>query len=157
MSSQADTLSIPSQYNAFEILPKDASEQADERMPKTVGHAFLIFTQTDEAASAERCKLCMDRYLQLLAAGPTGSLIVNVGQACLCWSCGFVGLPGNAEEFEGIESESGEGQVRSLMPPGGPGVQCRNCKQAEKTNWIIGRQGDGPLPFLEAAQPRGAP
>lgn len=155
MSSTTTTVDIPSQYGAFDILARDVTEEGDAKMPKTVGHGLLLLTQTGESAAADMLRLCMDRYLALLAAGPSGSLIVNVGQACLCWDCGFIGLPGNSDELEA--TAEAEGQVRSRMPEAGPHAQCRHCSRADRTNYIIGRQADGPLPFLEASTPVGQP
>jgi len=143
--AQPVTVDVPAAYGAFEVFPRDAEEEGDERMPKTVGHAYLVMVQTGSAESAERCRNCMDRYLQILAAGPSGSLIVNVGQACLCWACGFIGLPQNADELDDQADEP----VKKKMPPL---AICKQCKSGEKTNYIIGKSGEDFLPFLEASQ-----
>ena len=139
------TVTVPAQYGAFEIFPRDEAEEADERMPRTVGHAYLVLVQTGETESAERCRNCMDRYLQVLAAGPSGNLSVNVGQACICWGCGYVGIPANTDD---LDAQS-EDPIKRRMPPF---AVCKQCKSGEKTNYVIGKaEGDSPLPFIEAA------
>ena len=140
---------VPAAFNAFEVFPRDEEEERDERMPKTIGHAYLVFVQTGEKESAERCRSCMESFLHILTAGPTGSLVVNVGQACLCWECGHVGIPVNAEE---LDNESTV-QVKRRMPPF---AICKQCRSGERTNFIIGRQegaADSFIPFIELSTP----
>ena len=149
MASSAATplQQIPAAYGAFEIFARDEEEQADEKMPKTVGHALLLLMASGESESTARCRDCMDKYLQILAAGPSGSLTVNVGQACLCWGCGFVGIPSNTDA---LEAEATDDPVRKKMPPF---AVCKHCGSDDKTNFIIGKSGDSPLPFIETSSP----
>lgn len=142
------TIEVPVAFNSFHVYPRDEDEDKDPSMPRTIANAYLVFMKTGNTESADRCKSCMERYLQILSSGPTGSLIINIGQACICWSCGFVGLPANTEQ---LTTNEGESPVRMKMPPF---AICKNCSSGDKTNFILGKQpDDSPIPFLEQSNP----
>jgi len=141
------SVEVPAVYGAFEIFPRDEEEEADERMPKTIGHAYLVLVQTGCQESADMLRGCMDRYLNMLSSGPSGNIAVNVGQACICWSCGFVGIPHNADE---LDDKIEQDKIKKRMPPF---ALCRHCKSGDKTNYIIGNNNGDLLPFIEVSTP----
>ena len=78
------------------------------------------------------------RLLEILAAGPSGRASQRVGRGCICWSCGFVGLPANADQCD----------ERATEPPG----VCASCGQFD-TNFVRVVNADGAtVPWIEAAE-----
>ena len=71
-----------------------------------------------------------------LEAGPDGKSGQKVGRACVCWACGYVGLPKNAAQC----SEKG---------PNPRGV-CAGCGDAAQTNFVRLVQSGKTLPWIEA-------
>jgi hypothetical protein len=137
-------IEIPGSYTAFHILPKDEAESGDERMPKTVAHAMMVFLSTNinNGENGRTCNQCMSSCLKIFAAGPNGNQKISVGQAILCWNCGHVGIPANTDDFPPTKTDG-------LMPPF---AKCSACGETEQTNFVEIRQPDGTvIPFIEMA------
>ena len=81
--------------------------------------------------------------LGTLAAGPDGKTTQRLGRACVCWGCGFVGLPTNAAHC----SEKGSS----------PAGVCAGCGGDEQTNFVQGIRADGAkLPWIEVPPEAGS-
>ena len=79
-------------------------------------------------------KECVDAFLSLLSEGPTGKP-TSLGTGCLCWSCGYAGLPKNAEKCRE------DGSV--------PGV-CVKCGEREQTNFFhVMKDEKTKVPWIE--------
>lgn len=129
---------VPSVYGQFKILTNPGEESSSERMPKNVAQAVLLFHQTQGLSQAVKLHECMEKVLNILAKGPDGKTKFNIGKGCICWSCGFIGIPTNSEEIEASPTQ--------FIPP-----QCQICKMSDDTNFVQGEQPDGTLlPFIEA-------
>jgi len=128
---------IPAAYASFHVLPNASDDPSDERMPKNLAQACLLFHQTNNDKCLDRLHEDMGRLLSILAKGPDGKTKISIGKGCICWSCGFVGLPSNAQE---VETTSGF-----------IAATCKLCSLNDDTNFIEGRQPDGSaIPFIEA-------
>ena len=74
--------------------------------------------------------MCIERVLKTYAAGPDGKSKISIGEAIICFDCGFVGLP--------VDSET------KLTP------RCRSCSSKEQINFISFIQPDGSIiPWIE--------
>ena len=68
--------------------------------------------------------------MNLLSTGPDGKTEINLGSPCLCWECGYLGIP-TIQKEDGI-------------------FECRNCKSDQQTNVVEGIQPDGSqIPWIE--------
>ena len=124
-------------YTAFKIEPRD-DEVNDPNIPKNVKEAIELFRVTNKVAEAERCIDGINSVLETLRKGPDGKTPVLIGmKSCICWDCGFIGLPKNYATIE-ENSLSGEGV-------------CSFCSLNERTNLVRGEQPDGSMiPWIEA-------
>ena len=76
---------------------------------------------------------------------PDGKTNVKIGQGCVCWSCGFCGLPKG-----GGESKVAPGGKKNKMPKTPPGP-CGNCGETDQINYVrVTRKGMDDLPWIEA-------
>jgi hypothetical protein len=79
------------------------------------------------------------RALATLEAGPDGKSAQRLGRACVCWSCGHVGLPKNTAACSETAAE--------------PAGVCAGCGDDAQTNFVRGVREDGTrLPWIEGAQ-----
>ena len=106
-------------------------------MPKNIAEAIALFRSVNQTSNAEKVGDSMERYLKLLANGPDGKTKVSIGKGCICWSCGYLGLPANADAAEGDTFVA---------------AKCRVCGLDNDTNYVQGTQPDGTtIPFIEQA------
>ena len=119
---------IPEELANFKIFPKDEEEELDGNMPRDMVSAFSIFVRTNQINSAMRCKQCMVNMLDILKKGPDGSSKINIGQAVICWGCGFVGLPKNnpPPPTEGVPYYSKMPPIQGEMPTDRTDCICKN-------------------------------
>lgn len=81
---------------------------------------------------AVELKRATDKILSLYEGPPKES--IRMGQACVCWICGFVGIPKDYDE--------------SRRNPG----PCANCNTTDQINWVTIKRPDGSvLPWMEAS------
>jgi hypothetical protein len=122
-------VSVPQTFALFKIIPK-ASEVNDANMPRTAFDAVSLFYATGNSIAGERCNDCLTSTLNILAAGPDGKTEIKIGNPCICWECGFVGIP-----VKQIEEEI---------------FECSHCKSSAQTNLVQGVQPDGSsIPWIE--------
>ena len=83
---------------------------------------------------AKRIKQCTDAFLELVRKGPDGTSSQSMGRAAVCWQCGYVGLPKNADA--GGRSDAV--------------AQCGGCGCDDQTNYVKCKQPDGSVvPWME--------
>jgi hypothetical protein len=123
------SVNIPQSFSLFKIIPK-SSEVDDANMPRSIFNAITLFHTTGNSTAAARCHDCLTSTLNLLATGPDGKTEIKIGSPCICWECGYLGIP-EREIEEGVH-------------------ECRNCKSSHQTNVVEGLQPDGSqIPWIE--------
>ena len=117
--------------------PNDDDEARNKNFPRSLHNAAELFAALGHGESAARLHECTSKLLSTLAAGPDGKTTHAMGRACVCWSCGYVGLPSNAAKC-------------SETKPTPAGV-CANCGSAEQTNFckVTKPDGGGVVPWIE--------
>ncbi|CAM9486653.1 unnamed protein product [Ectocarpus fasciculatus] len=135
-------MEIPAVFRSFKVVRNQSDSPADcERMPKDVADAISLFLMTAQQGCAEKTRSCIETTLKILGEGPDGKRNVNVGTAAICWRCGYVGIPKNAEL---IGSQTADISTVSAL------CVCTQCDEAEDTNPICGKQPDGSvIPWIE--------
>lgn len=122
-------ITIPQTFLLFHIIPKE-NERNDENMPRNLFSAISLFYATNNINLANKCIDCINSTLNLLSTGPDGKTEIKIGNPCICWDCGYVGIP---------ENENNEGLYK-----------CNNCKLDDQTNLVEGIQPDGSkIPWIE--------
>ena len=92
------TLAIDTRYASIVVVPK-SDEVNDANMPRNLHNAAELFLRVGMVENAERVKENTGRMLDMYSDNPDGKTNVKIGQGCVCWSCGFCGLPkGGGEE-----------------------------------------------------------
>ena len=123
------TITIPRTFLLYKIIPK-TTEINDKNIPKTIFDAISLFYSTNNLERANKCSNCLTSTLTLLSNGPDGKTEIKIGTPCICWECGYLGIP---------ESEK-ENEI----------YQCNNCKLEDHTNLVEGIQPDGSkIPWIE--------
>ena len=135
------TINIPQAFSVFRIEPK-SSESHESNMPRSILEAVTLFHATGKSEAATKCTNCVNTALEVLAAGPDGKSEISIGYACICWDCGYVGLPENISNRDEI-GEGADEHPDSLF-------ECRHCKTTDQTNLVRGVQPDGSvIPWIE--------
>jgi hypothetical protein len=154
-------MEIPAAYRAFRVVKNQSDPVADySKMPADLAEATLLFYRTGQFPCAEKCRVSIDRYyyyfdiglnsccndyvdrvLEILRDGPTANRKIDLGTACVCWRCGFVGIPKNRDE---IGTQTEELSSTNTL------ATCRECGELEDTNLVICKQPDGTIiPWME--------
>jgi hypothetical protein len=135
-------MEIPGAYRSFKVIRNHSDAPADyDKMPKNIGDAVTLFHMTGQEDCAVKCRGCLDSCLKILGEGPDGKRNVNVGTAAVCWRCGFVGIPKNAEIIGNQDGDISTVSVNCI---------CGQCGEHEDTNAICGKQPDGSIiPWIE--------
>ena len=148
-------MEIPSAFRAFCIEPKDEEEERDQAMPRECAHAMFVFMKSgiNAGENAKRCMQCINQALEMLVAGPDGQAKLNIGQACICWGCGHVGIPKNYDDLLKIAATTKtntNGIPDTLFKRMPPMAICNNCGGPDMTNWVIPKQPDGSIiPWIQ--------
>lgn len=134
-------MEIPSVFRSFVVVKNRSDDPADPRMPRDMADAVSLFVMTGQMGCAEKSRFCVESTLAILGQGPDGKRNVNVGTAAVCWRCGFVGIPKNADV---IGSQTGDTSTVAAL------CVCSGCGEHEDTNPICGKQPDGSIiPWIE--------
>mmetsp|Transcript_16265 Transcript_16265/g.30699 ORF Transcript_16265/g.30699 Transcript_16265/m.30699 type:complete len:198 (-) Transcript_16265:146-739(-) len=108
------------------VIPK-SDEINDSNMPRNLHNAAELFLRAGMVDAARNVKEATSKLLDMYASDPDGKTNVNVGRACVCWSCGHCGVPkGNNNNKNSISDD-----VRKVPP--GP---CSKCGEKDQINWI---------------------
>jgi hypothetical protein len=104
----ATSVEIGREFSAFKVVPKDDGEGKDGNFPPHLHAACELFCHAGMPENARRCAAAVGGYLAILREGPDGKNTNGMGQAAVCWLCGHVGLPTNAEETsKGVDAKCG--------------------------------------------------
>ena len=132
-------IQFDARFATFKIDHNDESERRAANFPRSLHNAAELFIHLGHSECAARLHQCVMRHLQTLAAGPDGRSAQRLGRACICWSCGHVGLPRNSASC----SDKG---------PKPAGV-CDGCGDDSQTNFVRCVQEGQSLPWIEAPPP----
>lgn len=136
-------LKISPQYASFNVVPKQGEEN-DGNFPRNLHNAAELFLRVGMVVHAEKLKECTDATIYLYAENPDGKTGVRIGKACVCWNCGYCGLPKGTEFSKQNDSRSQlEARTRTIKkkknkkkenttPPG----PCWSCNESDQINWI---------------------
>jgi hypothetical protein len=121
-------LEIDRQYSNFKLIRKE-DELDDENFPKSLHNVAELFVRLQMIDHVSQMHKCVETFKKILENGPDGKQTNGLGQAILCFNCGFVGLPKG----------------------GDIGMECSSCREEEQTNKIIVKQPDGTIvPWIES-------
>lgn len=132
ISSEVNTdrellLEISPQYATIQVIPKE-DETNDKNFPRNLHNAAELFLRVGMLNNVETLKGCTDKMMSLYADNPDGVTGVRLGEACICWNCGYCGLPkGFQEDFIPTSSKT-----KKKSPPG----PCNGCGEADQVNWV---------------------
>ena len=127
-------LKFDKRFASIKIEPKE-DERDDPNFPRNLHNAAELLIATKHGAEAAAMHAATTKLLEILEAGPSGRASQRVGRGCVCWSCGFVGLPTNQCDEQALE------------PPG----VCASCGKFD-TNFVRVVNADGAtVPWIEAA------
>merc|ERR1719446_414903 len=114
-----------------------ADEDSDEHVPRNLHNAAELFLKKGKLLAVKRLQECTMSFFKLVELQPKADTI-NVGHACICWTCGHCGL------------QREDGRATSQNKPG----RCINCGD-EQTNYLqcIPSNG-GAAPWIELVAPK---
>ena len=100
------------------------------------------------AANAKRLHGATTNLFEWYEKGPDGRTTLSMGRGCICWNCGYVGLPKNADVVH-----------KTNVTPAGV---CGNCGENDQTNFVRptkNSKDDEEMPWmqLKAKAPDAAP
>jgi len=113
------------------VLPK-ADELNDANIPRNLHNAAELFLRVGMVDAAERVKRNVADLLDIFANDPDGRTNFHVGRGCVCWSCGYCGMPKNYASTTSNGCGKNDDDVRKLLSPG----PCNECGEKEQLNWL---------------------
>jgi hypothetical protein len=133
------------------VIPK-SDEVNDANMPRNLHNAAELFLRVGMVESAESVKRNVASLLDIYANNPDGKSNFLVGRGCVCWACGFCGLPKNGTNQQSSSSITDDDLNK--IPPG----PCSKCGEKEQVNWLrVTKPSDATnskkkeeLPWIEA-------
>ncbi len=141
-------LKISPQFATISVTPKEDGEGNDRNFPRNLHNAAELFLRVGMVDNAERLKECGDKLISLYEDNPDGKTGIRVGQACVCWSCGYCGLPKGYQNLYGNNNK----QKEIIKFPPGP---CFNCNETDQINWLQVTEKQGKkvieIPWIETA------
>lgn len=141
-----EVLKIDSRYATIKVLPNDSVEGKGANFPRNLHNAGELFLRLGMKDNAVRLQEATEKVFTIYSAGPDGRSTQAMGRACVCWNCGHVGLPSNADKC-----------TKGPVPAG----ICKMCETNDQTNFVKVSQanGNGELPWMEvkAVAPESAP
>jgi hypothetical protein len=124
-------LEISPKYSTIGVIP-NGDEGNDANFPRNLHNAAELFLKLGMVPNAVKLKDGTDKLLEMYEGDP--KLSVMLGQGCVCWSCGYCGIPKDYDE--------------SRTTPG----PCFNCNETNQINWVSIKHPDGhSLPWIESS------
>jgi hypothetical protein len=124
-------LEISPKYSTIGVIP-NGDEGNDATFPRNLHNAAELFLKLGMVPNAVKLKDATDKLLEMYEGDPKTS--VMLGQGCVCWSCGYCGIPKDYDE--------------SRTTPG----PCFNCNETNQINWVSIKHPDGSiLPWIESS------
>lgn len=127
-------LEVSKQYANIRVI-SNGDEGKDNNFPCHLHNAAELFLKCGMVPQAVKLRECVDALLERYASNPDGKSGVRLGKGCICWQCGYCGVP----------KDYTEGQTA-------PGP-CFNCSGTDQINWVgvTQKNGDEDLPWIEEA------
>ena len=135
-------LEISPKYATIRTVPKPTEAQ-DANFPRNLHNAAELFLKCGLVPNAVKLKDATDEMMSLYSSDPDGRRGVRLGRACVCWSCGHVGIPTDYTEEQ--------------RDPG----PCASCNETDQVNWVRvmssatgetkNKNGAEDLPWIEVA------
>ena len=121
-------LEFDNSYANFKVERK-SDEIGDKNFPGSLHNVAELFGNLQMIRPhLTNLHECVERFKRILKEGPDGKQTNGMGQAIVCFNCGFVALPKG----------------------GDVGMECANCGEKEHTNKVVCKQGDGSIvPWIE--------
>jgi len=139
-------------FVSIKVLRK-ADELGDANFPNSLHNGMELFQRAGMLSQARACKACVDDYAALLAEGPPTKPVSIGNTACVCWECGHVGLPRNADAVGramGAGASGAKAMRRAAAATGAPKAVCSKCGSNVQTNFVLVEQSDGSnVPWIE--------
>jgi len=136
-NESTNTLAFASALAGIKVTP-NPGEEKDKNFPRNLHNASEVFLR---AGLFECARVLHDSTLQQLETlknGPDGKTSHSLGRACICWGCGYCGLPSNASDVH----------VKRTTPAG----ICKSCGTGDQTNFLRIPATDGggsEVPWME--------
>ena len=137
-SDSKNTLSFSPVLASFKVTP-NPDESSDPNFPRNLHNAGELFLRVGHVGSAFTLHSAATKQLNILSNGPDGKTAYELGRACVCWNCGYVGLPKNKDKCK----------EKEVVPKG----VCAKCGRDEETNFVRVQSTEGEekeLPWMEA-------
>ena len=120
-------LEFDATYANFKVERK-SDEIGDKNFPGSLHNVAELFGSLRMVAHLTNLHKCVEQFKRILKEGPDGKQTNGMGQAIVCFNCGFVALPKG----------------------GDVGMECANCGEKEQTNKVVCKQKDGSIvPWIE--------
>jgi hypothetical protein len=120
-------LEFDATYANFKVERKP-DEIGDKNFPGSLHNVAELFGSLRMVAHLTNLHECVEQFKRILKEGPDGKQTNGMGQAIVCFNCGFVALPKG----------------------GDVGMECANCGEKEQTNKVVCKQKDGSIvPWIE--------
>jgi hypothetical protein len=111
-------LQVSPTYANIQVIP-NGDEGHDANFPRNLHNAAELFLKCGLVAHAVKLKECTDAVLELYQQDPASRQhSLKLGRACVCWECGYCGIPKEYEETQ--------------VQPG----PCANCNGSTQINWV---------------------
>jgi hypothetical protein len=111
-------MEVSPQYAMIKILPNSSQEGQDRNFPRNLHNAAELFLKCGLVPNAVKLKECTDQLLELYQKDPTKLQGVKLGRGCICWHCGYVGIP---KEYSDTQERAGP---------------CFLCSETNQINWV---------------------
>jgi len=120
-------LEFDATYANFKVERKP-DEIGDKNFPGSLHNVAELFGSLRMVAHLTNLHKCVEQFKRILKEGPDGKQTNGMGQAIVCFNCGFVALPKG----------------------GDVGMECANCGEKEQTNKVVCKQKDHSIvPWIE--------
>ena len=90
-------LEVSPQYATLHVVP-NGDEGQDANFPRNLHNAAELFLRLGMVPQAVKLKECVDGLLGRYTSNPDGKSGVRLGKGCVCWTCGYCGMPKNYTE-----------------------------------------------------------
>jgi hypothetical protein len=116
-----EMLTFSPKLASIKVLP-NPGEDSSPNFPRNLHNASEVFLRAGLIDHATRLHGCITTVLDVLENGPDGKTSHALGRGCVCWNCGYAGIPKNADECHVTEID--------------PAAVCGGCGEDDQTNFV---------------------
>lgn len=117
-------------------IERKPEESGDKNFPTHLHSALELFCMVGAREQLNQCQTDVSSFFATLEKGPDGKTSHAIGRACVCWTCGHVGLPKNALKCAKTKGY----EVKPI---------CR-CGEKEQTNFVqVYKSKTETVPWIE--------